>query len=138
MSSTRRRHREPSEPLPPFALVSVCDLRQAVLPLLHAQLLKRVDRAVLLGLLAHMNTRTGRSETSLQALGVEIGMHYIDIRDSFARLQRQGLATRCRVPGVGIEYRLSPAIALVGGEKRRKYQKESFALATAKPTPAAA
>ncbi len=90
-----------------------------------AKRLQPRDSLVLLGLLAHMNWRSGRIKVMVRTLAEELygkstPASYGNCLQSIARLRREGLLVRVKEPTSGDAYfLLNPRLAAVGGPQRR-------------------
>ena len=102
-----------------FAMVSLQELMGAVVEATADRRLQLRDSAVVLGLVAHMNWRTGRCNVKGTVLAEQLKMKQPDVAASIKRLKVEGLLTRAVDPIKHEAYYLfNPRLIWVGGEKR--------------------
>jgi hypothetical protein len=115
-----------------FAMVFTEELSCTVVEATAAKRLQPRDSLALLGLLAHMNWRSGRIRVTLKALAAELygkstPASYGNLLQSIARLKREGLLVRVREQTSGdTYYLLNPRLASVGGPQRRGHLFQQF------------
>jgi len=78
------------------------------------------DLAVVEAMKPHMNTMSGRIMVRLETIAEELGTTRTNVSGSFARLQREFLAIRCkgRTSG-GVFFLLNPYYVSIGGQAKR-------------------
>lgn len=102
-----------------FAMISIQELMDAVLEATGERRLQLRDSAVVLGLVAHMNWRTGRCNVKGTVLAEQLKMKQPDVAASIKRLKVEGLLTRAVDPVKHEAYYLfNPRLIWIGGEKR--------------------
>jgi len=102
-----------------FAMIRLREMDD-VLELTKARQLEQRDHAVLNGLIASINWRTGRCETSGSGLAMKLGRRQDNIRGSLSRLRREGLVTWVADRGTGqAYYLLNPGLVFCGTAQQR-------------------
>lgn len=108
-----------TDPAENFAMIRLRELED-VLQLTRCRRLEQRDHAVLNGLIAAINWRTGRSETSASGLAGRLGRRSDNIRASLARLKREGLVLWVADRGTGqAYYLLNPGLVFCGTPQQR-------------------
>ena len=93
---------------PQFVMLQLTDLEKAV-ELLGSRSLQLRDAAVMLALMAHTDTYSGRIRVTTQRLAQELSIQEADTRASIARLKRQHLLRQVKDSSTGDRYyRLNP------------------------------
>ena len=94
-----RKHMKPRQGASEnFAMISIQELMDAVLEATGERRLQLRDSAVVLGLVAHMNWRTGRCNVKGTVLAEQLKMKQPDVAGSIKRRKVEGLLTRAVDP----------------------------------------
>lgn len=102
-----------------FVMVHQRDLESAI-SLVAARKLELRDMAVFMGLMAHMNWRSGRVSITAKALAEQLGIKLPVCVSSLTRLKKEMLVARVVDRNSGDNYYLlNPYVASVGGPQRR-------------------
>jgi len=102
-----------------FVMVHQRDLESAI-SLVAARKLELRDMAVFMGLMAHMNWRSGRVPITAKALAERLGIKLPVCVSSLTRLKKEMLVARVVDRNSGDNYYLlNPYVASVGGPQRR-------------------
>jgi hypothetical protein len=102
-----------------FVMVHQRDLESAI-SLVAARKLELRDMAVFMGLMAHMNWRSGRVSITAKALAERLGIKLPVCVSSLTRLKKEMLVARVVDRNSGDNYYLlNPYVASVGGPQRR-------------------
>jgi hypothetical protein len=108
-----------TDPADNFAMIRLRELAD-VLDLTRTRRLEPRDHAVLNGLIASINWRTSRSETSAAGLASRLGRRSDNIRASMARLRKEGLVLWVADRGTGAAYYLlNPGLVSCGTPQQR-------------------
>lgn len=100
-------------------MVSLQELMGAVVEATGDRRLQLRDSAVVLGLVAHMNWRTGRCNVKGTVLAEQLNVKQPDVAASIKRLKAAGLVARAVDPIKHEAYYLfNPRLIWVGGKKR--------------------
>ena len=101
---------------------------QSVLALTAERRLELRDTAVLMGLIAHVDWRTGRSKVSGKYLAELLGIQLSHCTSSITRLRKERLVVRIYDDRTGETYYLiNPYLAGVGSASRRGHLYAQFA-----------
>ena len=93
---------------PDFAMVKIKDL-QRMLELTATRDLQLRDGTLLLALISHTHTFSGRVQVTSRRLALDLGMTESDIRAGLARLIKHHMVRRVRNENTGeLYYRLNP------------------------------
>jgi hypothetical protein len=102
-----------------FAMIRLQELAD-VLSLTRDRQLEQRDHAVLNALIASINWRTGRCETSGSGLATKLGRRQDNIRGSLSRLRKWGLVVWVADRGTGqAYYLLNPGLVFCGTQQQR-------------------
>ena len=102
-----------------FVMVHQRDLESAI-SLVATRKLELRDMAVFMGLMAHMNWRSGRVPITAKALAERLGIKLPVCVSSLTRLKKEMLVARVVDRNSGDNYYLlNPYVASVGGPQRR-------------------
>ena len=102
-----------------FVMVHQRDLESAI-SLVATRKLELRDMAVFMGLMAHMNWRSGRVPITAKALDERLGIKLPVCVSSLTRLKKEMLVARVVDRNSGDNYYLlNPYVASVGGPQRR-------------------
>ena len=102
-----------------FVMVHQRDLESAI-SLVATRKLELRDMAVFMGLMAHMNWRSGRVPITAKALAERLGIKLPVCVSSLARLKKEMMVARVVDRNSGDNYYLlNPYVASVGGPQRR-------------------
>jgi hypothetical protein len=102
-----------------FVMVHQRDLESAI-SLVATRKLELRDMAVFMGLMAHMNWRSGRVPITAKALAERLGIKLPVCVSSLTRLKKEMLVARVVDRNNGDNYYLlNPYVASVGGPQRR-------------------
>lgn len=100
---------------------------QSVLALTGQRRLELRDTAVLMGLIAYVDWRSGRSKVSAKFLAEQLGIQLTHCARSLTRLRNERLAVRIYDERTGETFfLLNPYLASVGGAKRRGHLYAQF------------
>lgn len=102
-----------------FVMVHQRDLESAI-SLVATRKLELRDMAVFMGLMAHMNWRSGRVPITAKALAERLGIKLPVCVSSLTRLKKEMMVARVVDRNSGDNYYLlNPYVASVGGPQRR-------------------
>lgn len=116
-------------------MVSTTELMAAVVEAAASKRLQPRDALVLLGVMAHVNWRSGRANVTVRALAKELNIQESNCSSSIKRLRDERLLARCIDPvSHHAFFLLNPRLGWVGSTQRRGHLFQQFDEATKVPT----